>query len=349
MNNLLFPMSEYWWLYLAFLAFVGLMLVLDLGVFHRKAHIVSFKEASLWSVFWIALSLSANWAFYRYALHKFSTDPQYTSLPGFDAHAEATRVGLEFLTGFVIEKALAIDNIFVFVMIFAAFGIPALYQHRVLFLGILGAILFRAIFIAAGSQLMAYHWVVVFFGVFLLLTGVKMMFMSHKPTDPEHSWQMRLLRRYLPVTTDLDGKKFFLKRDGVRYATPLFVALVFIEFSDIIFAIDSVPAIFAITNEPMIVFISNILAIMGLRSLYFMLAGVVDRFIYLKYGLAAVLVFVGLKMAWLNTAFGGKFPITWSLGVIALLIGGSIAASLIATAGKSRSHAQDDSSKAKGA
>lgn len=331
MSGLLFPLSEYWWLYLAFLGFVGLMLALDLGVFHRKAHAVSFKDASLWSVFWISLSLLFNWGFYQFARHEFATNPRFLSVPGFDAEAEASRVGLEFLTGFVIEKALAIDNIFVFVMVFAAFGIPAIYQHRVLFLGILGAIFFRGAFIALGAQLMAYHWLVVLFGVFLLLTGLKMMFIAQKPSDPEHSWQMRLLKRWLPVTSEFHGQKFFVRKNGIRYATPLLVALVFIELTDIIFAVDSVPAIFAVTREPMIVFISNILAIMGLRSLYFMLAGIVDRFVYLKYGLAAVLVFVGLKMVWLNNAFDGKFPISWSLGIIGTLILGSIGVSLIVT------------------
>ncbi len=331
MNELLFPFSEYWWLYAGFLAFVAIMLALDLGVFHKSAHVVTFKEASAWSAFWIGLSLLFNLAFYKYAQYKFSTDARYTSIPGFDPEAEASRVGLEFLTGFVIEKALAVDNIFVFVMVFAAFGIPAIYQHRVLFLGILGAIVFRGIFIALGSQLMAYHWIVTLFGVFLILTGLKMMFIAPKPTDPEHSWQMRVLKRFLPVTTEFDGQKFFTVRNGVRYGTPLLVALVFVELTDIIFAVDSVPAIFAITREPMIVFISNILAIMGLRSLYFMLAGVVDRFVYLKYGLASVLVFVGLKMTWLNDLFGGKFPIGLSLGIISALILGSVALSLWAT------------------
>ncbi len=303
------------------------MLALDLGVFHKKAHVVSLGEATFWSIFWVSLSLACNWAFYRYALHRFATDPAYAAIPGFDAQSEAGRVSLEFFTGFVIEKALAVDNIFVFVMVFTAFGIPAIYQHRVLFLGILGAIVFRAIFIALGAQLMAYQWVVMLFGAFLILTGLKMLFIAPKPTDPGQSWQMRLLRRWLPLTSEFEGPRLLVRKNGVRYGTPLLVALVFIELSDIIFALDSVPAIFSITREPMIVFISNILAILGLRSLYFMLAGVVDRFIYLKYGLAAVLVFVGLKMTWLNELCDGKFPITWSLAIIATLISGSVLAS----------------------
>lgn len=331
MDLQLFPISDYWWFYVAFLGFVGVMLLLDLGVFHKNAHTVSLKEASFWSVVWISLSLLLNFGFYRFALYKFQTDPYYLAVTGFDAQAEATRVAMEFLTGFVIEKALAVDNIFIFVMVFAAFGIPAIYQHRVLFFGILGALFFRGIFIALGAKLMAYHWVLVVFGVFLVFTGIKMLFIAPKPSDPAHSWQLRVIKKIFPITNQLHGQKFFIKQNGIVFGTPLLVALVFIEFTDIIFAIDSVPAIFAVTKEPMIVFVSNILAIMGLRSLYFMLAGVVERFIFLKYGLALVLIFVGLKMAWLNDAMGGKFPIDWSLMIIATFIFGSIVLSFVAT------------------
>jgi tellurite resistance protein TerC len=338
MDSILFPLADYWWIYASFLGFVALLLALDLGVFHKKAHAISFKEASLWSIFWVSLSLACNWAFYQFALHKLSVDPTYAAIPGFDAEVEASRVGLEFLTGFLIEKALAIDNIFVFVMIFGALRTPAIYQHRILFLGIIGAIFFRGIFIALSSQLMAYHWVVLVFGAFLVLTGVKMFFSAHQPEkDLTNSWQMRALKRLLPVTPEIHGQKFIVKKNGTRYVTPLLIALVLIELIDVVFAMDSVPAIFAVTREPLIVFISNILAIMGLRSLYFMLAGIVDRFVYLKYGLALVLIFVGLKMVWLNEAMGGKFPISWSLGIIATLILGSIGISLIATSNRKKS------------
>ena len=331
MENILFPISEYWWIYLSFVGLVATLLALDLGVFHKTAHEVTFKEAASWSVFWVGLSLLVNLAFYLYAGHKFSTDPAYLSLPGFNPELESKRVGLEFLTGFVIEKALAIDNIFVFVLVFSAFGIPAKYQHRVLFFGILGAVFFRAIFIALGAQLMAYHWVVVLFGVFLVFTGIKMLFVGTKASDPKQSSIVRYIKKIFPLTDELHGQKFFVKVNGVRFATPLFVALCFLELTDIIFAVDSVPAIYAITKEPMIVFISNIMAILGLRSLYFMLAGVIDRFVYLKTGLALVLVFVGLKMAWLNELMGGKFPIGLSLGIIFALIFGSIVLSLLVT------------------
>ena len=325
---LLFPFADYWWFYLGFSLFVFGMLALDLGVFHREAHEVSFKESAAWSVVWVALALVFNTLFYFYAAWKFGQDPRLLAVPGFDAAVAAKQVGLEFLTGYVVEKSLAVDNIFVFVVVFSFFAIPAKYQHRVLFFGILGALLFRTVFIGLGSVLMQYHWVVILFGVFLIGTGIKILFAPEKPIDPEKNLIIRLLRKILPVTPEMHGQNFFIRQGGKLFATPLFVALAFIEVSDIVFAVDSVPAIFAITKEPLIVFTSNIFAILGLRAMYFMLAGVVHKFRYLKYGLGLVLVFVGLKMVWLNGAFGGKFPISWSLGIITLLIGGSIALSL---------------------
>lgn len=316
-QTLLFPFSDYWWFYIAFNLFVMAMLALDLGVFHKHSHAVSFKEAGIWSAVWVSLALLFNVGLYFYSLNKFP-DP-----------AIAKEVALQFLTGFVIEKSLSIDNIFVFVVVFGFFGVPAKYQHRVLFFGIIGALIFRAIFIALGSILMQYQAVVVIFGAFLIITGIKMMFQPDKEVDPSKNWMIRLLKKYIPVHDRMHEDHFFVVEKGIRYATPLFVALVFLEFTDIIFAVDSVPAIFAITNEPLIVFSSNIFAILGLRSLYFLLAGVVDKFHLLKYGLAAVLVFVGLKMVWLNKLFDGHFPIGLSLGIIALFIGGSIVASLL--------------------
>lgn len=326
-----FPLADYWWFYLAFTGLVMALLALDLGVFHRKAHAVSFREASVWSVIWIGLALAFNLAFYQYAAWKFARDPRLLQTPGFDPESASRQVGLEFLTGYVVEKTLSLDNIFVFVVVFTFFAIPAIYQHRVLFYGILGALVFRAIFIALGSALLQYHWVILLFGVLLILTGLKMMFAPDKKVDPERNPLIRLFRRFVPVTSELHGQRFFVRVKGALYATPLFLALLFVEISDIIFAIDSVPAIFALTREPMIVFTSNVFAILGLRSLYFLLAGAVERFALLKYGLALVLVFVGLKMAWLNDAFGGKFPIGWSLGIIALVIAASIVCSLLLT------------------
>jgi len=316
-TTLLFPMSEYWWFYLGFVAFVMAMLALDLGVFHKHDHKVGFREATIWSLVWMTMALCFNAGLYYYSLAKFP-DPMI-----------AKQVGLEFLTGYVIEKALSVDNIFVFVIVFSFFSIPPKYQHRVLFFGILGALVFRAIFIALGSVLMQYKAVVILFGVFLLITGIKMMFQPEKQLDPSKNWVIRWLKKFIPISPNLHGHDFFTVENGKRVATPLFVSLIFLEFTDIIFAVDSVPAIFAITKEPLIVFSSNIFAILGLRSLYFLLAGVVDKFHLLKYGLAAVLIFVGLKMVWLNEAFEGHFPISWSLALIALFIGGSIVASLL--------------------
>lgn len=324
----LFPFFEYWWFYLTFIGLVLLLLALDLGVFHRKAHTVRFPEAATWSVVWITLALLFCFLLYQYALWKFPQDPRLMVVPGFDPRAAAWRVSLEFLTGFVVEKSLSVDNIFIFVMVFSYFGIPAKYQHRVLFYGILGALVFRAIFVALGSALMQYHWVVLVFGVFLIFTGIKVFFAKDKEVEPEKNVLIRLLRRIVPVTHELQGHHFFTLRDGRLYATPLLVALVFLEATDIVFAVDSVPAIFALTNEPLIVFTSNIFAILGLRALYFMLAGAVDKFHFIKYGLGIVLIFVGLKMVWLNELFGGKFPIGISLGIIAVVIFASVVLSL---------------------
>ena len=312
----LFPFAEYWWFYAGFTLFVLVMLALDLGVFHRKSHAVSFKEAATWSVVWVLLALVFCFVFYQYSLTKFGV-------------GIAKQNALEFLTGYVIEYSLSIDNIFVFVLVFSYFQIPSKYKHRVLFYGILGALVFRAIFIALGSALMQFHWVIYLFGGFLIVTGIKMLFTGHEEISPEKNILIRVFRRFMPVTHEINGKAFFEKVHGRWHATPLFIALIFLEATDIIFAVDSVPAIFALTTEPLIVFTSNIFAILGLRSMYFMLAGVLDKFYLLKYGLSAVLIFVGLKMAFLNDAFGGKFPITWSLAFIAGAIGLSILLSLI--------------------
>ena len=329
MNIDLFPFADYWWFYLAFTGFVLLMLALDLGIFHRKAHEVSFREATIWTVVWIVLALAFNVLLYCYALWKFPRDPRLALEAGVDPAAAAQQVGLEFLTGYLVEKSLSVDNIFIFVLVFSYFAIPRQYQHRVLFFGILGALFFRSIFIAMSAVLIEYKWVVVMFGIFLIATGAKMLFAPEKGLEPEKNPLIRLFRRFVPVTPEFHGQKFFVRLDGGLHATPLFVALLFVEVTDIIFAVDSVPAIFALTREPLIVFTSNVFAILGLRALYFMLAGAIHRFHMLKYGLALVLIFVGLKMAWLNEVFGGKFPIGWSLGIITALIAASVALSLL--------------------
>jgi tellurite resistance protein TerC len=336
----LFPIADYWWFYGLFTLFVLGVLALDLGVFHRHAHEVSVKEAAGWSVAWISLAMLFAFGFWQYAQWKF---PQYPPLISALAAqgitepvavaAEAARLAnqsaLEFLTGFVVEKSLSVDNIFVFVVVFSYFAIPARYQHRVLFFGILGALVFRIIFICLGAALMQYEWVIWIFGGFLVLTGFKILFAPEKPIDPSRNPVIRLLKKVMPVTPTLEGDKFLVRHAGVLHATPLLVCLVFIEVTDIVFAVDSVPAIFAITKEPLIVFTSNIFAILGLRALFFLLAGVMHKFWALKYGLGIILIFVGLKMVWLNHAFGGKFPISWSLGIIGALLAAAVAVSLL--------------------
>jgi len=324
-----FPFEQYWWFYLGFILFVVGMLVLDLGVFHRKAHVVGIRESALWSVVWVGLALIFNYLLYQYALWEFPQRDHLITIPGFDSVEAARKVSLEFLTGFIVEKSLAVDNIFIFVIVFSYFAIPPQYQHRILFYGIIGALFFRTIFIAMGSVLMQYQAIIILFGIFLILTGLKMFFTNNQKIDPEKNFAVRFLKKVVRITPQMEGEKFFIRKNGLLFATPLFVCLVFIEITDIIFAVDSVPAIFALTKEPFIVFTSNIFAMLGLRSLYFMLAGIIDKFYLLKYGLALVLIFVGLKMAWLNDWFGGKFPIHWSLMIIGSVIGVSVITSLL--------------------
>ncbi len=321
----LFPFAEVWWVYAVFVGLVLAIIALDLGVFHKKAHVVGFKEAATWSVVWVCTALTVNLIFWLWA-------PGFIRGHGVDAataQLQANQAGMEFLAGYVVEKALAVDNIFVIAMIFAAFGVPAQYQHRVLFWGILGALVFRAIFIGMGSVVMQYHWVVIAAGVFLIFTGIKMVILAEQAKDPANNPIVRFIKRFVPVYDKIEDQSFFKRHQGVLMATPLFLALIMVEVSDIVFAIDSVPAIFALTDEALIVFMSNILAILGLRAMYFLLAGVMDRFHLLKYSLSAILVFVGLKMVWLNDAFGGKFPITWSLLIITGLLAVGVAASLM--------------------
>ena len=316
MTDVLFPLAEYWWFYLGFSLFVLFMLAVDLGIFNRKAHVVSFKEATIWSFVWIGLALLFNWGFSQYVAHTHSPEI-------------GRQLGLEFLTGYLVEKSLSVDNLFIFFIVFGYFAIPSQYQHRILFYGIIGALIFRAVFIALGSILMQYHAVVLIFGGLLVLTGVKMLFTSNKKMDPEKNLFVRMVKKVFNFTPKIHGQKFFVKTEGVWYITPLFMALLLLEITDVIFAIESVPAIYSLTNEPLIVFTSNIFAILGMRSMFFMLSGVIARFHLIKYGLAVVLVFVGLKMVWLNQLFGGKFPIHWSLGIIGTVIATSVVLSFL--------------------
>ena len=293
------------WIWVAFNLFVLAMLALDLGVFHRKSHAVGMKEALSWSAARISLALLFNVGLY------FWRGPQ---------------PAMEFLTGYLIEKALSVDNIFVFIMIFAYFKVPSLYQHKVLFWGILGALVMRALCIAAGITLLKqFHWLIYVFGGFLILTGIKMLLTKDKEIDPAKNPMLGLFRRMMPVTESYEGDKFFVRRDGRTWATPLFIALLFIEMSDLIFAVDSIPAILSITQDPFLVYTSNVFAILGLRSLYFALAGIMGLFHYLHYGLSAILIFVGAKMAIVDFY---KIPIGVSLAVIAGILLLSVVLSL---------------------
>jgi tellurite resistance protein TerC len=288
-----------------FIAFVLAMLALDLGVFHKRAHDVSVKEAAAWSGVWVALALVFNLGVYFWF---------------------GSARALEFTTGYLLEKALAVDNIFVFVIIFSTFAIPTVHQHRVLFWGVIGALAMRAAFILAGGAfLQRFHWAIYVFGAILAVTGIKLLFQRTEEIHPERNPVVRLFQRLFPVTHELHGERFFVRHAGRLLATPLLVALVAVEVSDVIFAVDSIPAIFAITTDPFIVFTSNIFAILGLRSLYFLLANIIQRFEYLKVGLSLVLIFVGAKMLLMDVY---KIPIAVSLAVIAAILGGSVVVSL---------------------
>ena len=293
--------------WIAFLGFVLGLLALDLGVFHREAHEVSRREALTWSAVWIGLALLFNaGVFWRMG----------------------NEAGVQWLTGYLVEKSLAIDNVFVFLLIFSAFAVPAKYQHRVLFWGIVGALIMRAILIAfAGVLLGTFHWIIYVFGAFLILTGIRFLRGGHETPSLEDNKLVKLAKRFYPVTEGYEGQRFFVVRNGVRYMTPLFLVLLLVETTDLVFAVDSIPAIYAITSDPFIVFTSNIMAILGLRALYFVLAGYLAGLRYLKPGLAGVLVFVGAKMLLVDVY---KIPALVSLAVIIAILGIALAASLLA-------------------
>jgi tellurite resistance protein TerC len=303
------------WLWVSFNLFVLLMLALDLGVFHRHAHKVSIKEASIWSMVWIALAMVFNLGLYLF-WDRISPASSYTN----------SEAALAFFTGYLIEKSLSVDNIFVFVLIFTFFAVPAAYQHRVLFWGIIGALLMRGALIAVGAVLLKeFHWIIYVFGAFLIFTGIRMAMHRHEEMHPEKNPAVKLLRKFMPVTENYEQDKFFIRRAGKLVATPLFLVLLLVESTDLVFAVDSIPAIFAVTNDPFIVYTSNVFAILGLRSLYFLLAGVVDKFYYLKLGLSVVLAFVGVKMVLVDIY---KIPVGLALGVIASILAISVIASL---------------------
>jgi tellurite resistance protein TerC len=305
-----------WIHWVAFTIFVLAMLAVDLGVFHRKAHAVSVKEALSWSAVWITLALLFNVAIYYY-WHLISPTSTYAD------HDAA----LAFLTGYIIEKALSVDNIFVFVLIFSYFAVPPLYQHRVLFWGVLGALVMRGVLIGVGAALInEFHWIIYIFGAFLIFTGARMALHDDEEIQPENNPLVNLVRRFLPVTRGYVDDKFFVRTGKALAVTPLFLVLLIVESTDLVFAVDSIPAIFAVTTEPFLVYTSNVFAILGLRSLYFVLAGVLDKFHYLKLGLSVVLVFVGVKMV-ITDLF--HIPVALSLGVVAGVLLLSVAASLL--------------------
>jgi tellurite resistance protein TerC len=299
-----------------FTLFVLAMLAIDLGVFHRNAHAVSVREAFAWSVVWIALSLVFNVVIYFF-WDRISPGSTYTN-------GEAA---LAFLTGYLIEKSLSVDNIFVFVLIFTYFAVPAIYQHRVLFWGVLGALVMRAILIGVGAALIKeFHWIIYIFGAFLIFTGIRMAVQKDEELHPEQNPLVNLVRRFVPVTRTYVEDKFFVRTGTALAVTPLFLVLLIVESTDLVFAVDSIPAIFAVTTDPFLVYTSNVFAILGLRSLYFVLAGVIDKFHYLKLGLSVVLVFVGIKMVIVDFY---KIPVAISLGVVATVLTLSVVLSLL--------------------
>ncbi len=320
------------WAYVGFLGIVCLFLALDLGVFHREAHVVGMREAVIWSAVWICTALVfAVAVFFFYDRHWLGLGIE---VPQLDGTTRPLVGGLEaaklFLTGYVVEKSLSMDNVFVIAMIFGYFATPAKYQHRVLFWGILGALVMRGAMIAIGAQLIHnYSWVIYFFGGFLILTAIRMAVTSTDTVDPERNVLVRLVRRLMPVSRHYDGQKFFTRLDGRRAATPLFLTLVMVEFTDVVFAVDSIPAIFSITADPFLVLTSNVFAILGLRALYFCLAAMIDKFRYLKPALVAVLFFVGVKMLLVKTPY--KVDVTLSLVVVLTILCLGVVASVVAT------------------
>jgi tellurite resistance protein TerC len=312
------------WLWVGFNVFVLALLALDLGVFHRKAHAVSVREATIWSVIWISLSMLFNLGIYFFWHAVSPTSP----LSNGDA-------ALAFFTGYLIEKSLSVDNIFVFVLIFTYFSVPAKYQHRVLFWGILGALVMRAVLILVGAALIhEFHWILWIFGAFLIFTGIRMAFHKNEELHPEDNPLVKVVKRFMPVTQGYRGASFFVREAGKLMATPLLLVLLIVESTDLVFAVDSIPAIFAVTEDPFIVYTSNVFAILGLRSLYFLLAGVMHKFHYLKLGLSAVLTFVGVKMLLPDlsefvTGVSYKIPTLLSLAVVAGILAIAVVASLL--------------------
>ena len=305
-----------WIFWIAFNLFVLLMLALDLGVFHREKHAVKYREALSWTIVWIVLAGSFAVLIYFFG----HTVVGHSARPN-------SELSLEFIAGYLIEESLSVDNLFVFLLIFRYFHVPRAYQHEVLFWGVLGALVMRAVFIAAGVSLLnRFHWIIYIFGLILIYSGFKLLRQESEPIHPEKNPLLRMFRRVFPVTEDYEGAKFFVRRGAIRYATPLAVVLLVVETTDLVFATDSIPAVLAVTREPFIVYTSNVFAILGLRSLYFALAGMIEVFHFLHYGLSVILIFIGAKMLASNYV---EIPIGVALGVVACLLLASILLSLL--------------------
>ncbi|MFO0828161.1 MAG: TerC family protein [Phycisphaerales bacterium] len=348
----LFPLDQYWWLYAGFLGLVLVLLAIDLGILNRGKKTISIGAAARATAGWFALALFFNgllWFWLDFELRRpHMQDVLAASGYGLPGPA-ARRLALEFLSGYIVEISLSVDNLFVFLILFSYFKVPPHNRHRVLFYGILGAVICRGVFIALGSVLFRFQWIVIAFGAFLAYTGFKLLVANEdEGPDPAKNPIIRLLHRFLPVTDGYRGDSFFVREGGRWAATPLFVALVAVDLIDVLFAVDSIPAIYGITSEPLIVFTSNIFAVLGLRSLFFVLAGAVDRFHLLRYGLGLVLIFVGLKMTVLDRMFeNGHVPTEWSLGIIVLVLGAALIASLMfpkVNADANAEHAQGNGS-----
>lgn len=342
-----------------FIVFVLIMLALDLGVFHRKAHVVSIREALRWSAVWISIGLLFSvFVYFSYEQHWMGLGSNPDPSDG-RVNNGKTAV-LKYITGYIVEKSLSVDNIFVIAMIFSFFGVPALYQHRVLFWGVLGALILRGAMIGVGAALITkFHWILYLFGVFLVFTGIKMLFAKTESIDPERNPIVRLIRRLLPVTRNFHDERFVVRaggkgidpsagpepeleraKAGTIFLTPLAIALIMVETVDLVFAVDSIPAIFAITADPFLVFTSNVFAILGLRSLYFALAGLLDKFKYLKLSLSLVLMIVGLKMLvakQLKAALGENFNL-YLLGLVFLILGAGVVVSWVEGRNSKPSH-----------
>ena len=314
MNAVFFPLVDYWWLYAAFTGLVAILLTVDLA-FHRGDQEISFRNAAAWTAVWISLALAFSYVLYLFASARHSPEV-------------GRQLSLEFLAGYVVEESLSVDNMFVFVLVFRYFAVPSRYQHKVLFYGVVGAMIFRGLFIAAGTALVRFEWVMILFGLFLILTAIRMALQKEQQLNPDDSLVIRWVRRFFPVTGEFHGSRFLVTVNGIRHITPLMVVLLFLETTDLLFAVDSVPAVFGVTREPFVVYTSNVFAVLGLRAMFFLLAGAMDRFHILKHGLAVVLAFVGLKMVWLDHLYGGRFPIGLSLGIISSVIAASILLSL---------------------